>query len=42
MELIGLLRQQGDLDRARDARQSMSKLFPLTEGGLEATILYSP
>ena len=32
MELIGLLRQLGDLDGARNARNAMSKVFPLTEG----------
>jgi len=32
VELIQLLRQQGDLDKARHARHNMSELFPLTEG----------
>ena len=32
MQLIGLLRQLGDLDGARKARNSMSEVFPLTEG----------
>jgi len=31
VELIQLLRQQGDLDKARHARHNMSELFPLTE-----------
>ena len=31
--LIGLLRQQGDLDGARRARNRMSEVFPLSEGG---------
>ena len=33
MLLIGLLRQRGDLDGARRARNAMSKVFPLSEGG---------
>ncbi len=32
VQLIKLLRQQGDLDKAREARQNMRKTFPLTEG----------
>lgn len=32
IQLIQLLRQQGDLDKAREARNSMRKVFPLTEG----------
>lgn len=32
VELIGLLRQLGDLDGARNARNAMSEVFPLTEG----------
>lgn len=31
VELIKLLRESGDLDRVRDAREGMSKNFPLTE-----------
>ena len=33
VKLIKLLRQQGELEKAREARQNMSKLFPLSEGG---------
>lgn len=32
VELIKLLRQSGDLDKVRNAREGMSKIFPLTEG----------
>lgn len=32
VELIQLLRQLGDLDQARQARQRMSEAFPLSEG----------
>ena len=32
MELIGNLRQTGDLDAVRKAREKMYELFPLTEG----------
>lgn len=32
LELIKLLRQEGELVRLRRARQKMSELFPLTEG----------
>ncbi|CAI8052397.1 RIB43A-like with coiled-coils protein 2, partial [Geodia barretti] len=32
VQLIGLLRQLGDLDGARKARNAMSEAFPLTEG----------
>ena len=32
MQLIKLFRQRGDLDKARDARNRMRKIFPLTEG----------
>ena len=32
IELIKLLRQQGDLNKAREARNKMRKVFPLTEG----------
>ncbi len=32
LQLIELLRQLGDLDRARQARQNMSNNFPLSEG----------
>lgn len=31
VELVKLLRESGDLDRLRDAREGMSKIFPLTE-----------
>lgn len=31
VELIKLLRQSGDLDKVRNARDGMSKIFPLTE-----------
>ena len=34
VELVKLLRESGDLDRLRDAREGMSKIFPLTEGNL--------
>ena len=34
VELVGLLRQLGDLDGARNARNAMSETFPLTEGVL--------
>lgn len=34
MELIRLLRLEGELSRVRAARQKMSELFPLTEGKL--------
>ena len=32
VELIKLLRQSGDLDKVRNAREGMNKIFPLTEG----------
>lgn len=32
VDLIKLLRQEGELSRLRRARQKMSELFPLTEG----------
>lgn len=32
MELIRLLRLEGELNKVRMARQKMSELFPLTEG----------
>ena len=32
LALIKTLREQGDLDNARQAREMMSKLFPLTTG----------
>ena len=32
VELIKLIRDYGDLDKLRDARENMSKIFPLTEG----------
>ena len=32
VQLIQLLRQLGDLDKARQARRNMSKSFPLSEG----------
>lgn len=32
MESIQLLRQLGDLDRVRRAREEMSRVFPLSEG----------
>ena len=32
VKLIQLLRQQGDLDKARDARLNMSRVYPLSEG----------
>ena len=38
VQLIKLLRESGDLDRVRNARESMSKIFPLTQGNI---ILYS-
>ena len=41
VELIQLLRQQGDLDKARQARQNMSEVFPLTEGLFFAPIALS-
>ncbi|CAH3157953.1 unnamed protein product [Porites lobata] len=31
VQLIKLLRESGDLDRVRNARESMSKIFPLTQ-----------
>ncbi|RMX56908.1 hypothetical protein pdam_00021974, partial [Pocillopora damicornis] len=31
VELVKLLRESGDLDRLRDAREGMNKIFPLTE-----------
>ncbi|KAK3753239.1 hypothetical protein QZH41_004454 [Actinostola sp. cb2023] len=31
VKLIGLLRTSGDLDKVREARENMSKIFPLTE-----------
>jgi hypothetical protein len=34
VELIRLLRLEGELSRVRAARQKMSELFPLTEGKL--------
>ncbi len=33
VDLIKLLQQEGKLHRLRKARQKMSELFPLTEGG---------
>ena len=36
VELIKLLRQSGDLDKVRNAREDMSKIFPLTEGKVMA------
>ena len=35
VELIQLLRQQGDLDKARQARKNMSDVFPLAESKME-------
>ena len=32
MEIVKLLRKQGDLDQLRRARECMSATFPLTEG----------
>ena len=32
LELVKLLRNSADLDRLREAREAMSKIFPLTEG----------
>jgi len=32
MEIVKLLRKQGDLDQLRRARERMSATFPLTEG----------
>lgn len=32
VDLIKLLKQEGELSRLRKARQKMSELFPLTEG----------
>lgn len=32
VQLIQLLRQLGDLDKARQARRNMNKIFPLSEG----------
>ena len=32
VECIQLLRQLGDLDRVRRAREEMSRVFPLSEG----------
>ena len=34
LDLIKLLRQEGELSRLRRARQKMSELFPLTEGNV--------
>ena len=34
VQLIKLLRESGDLDRVRNARESMSKIFPLTQGNI--------
>ena len=34
VQLIKLLRECGDLDRVRNARESMSKIFPLTQGNI--------
>ena len=35
VQLIQVLRQLGDLDRARNARVNMSKVYPLSEGDLK-------
>ena len=32
LEIIKLLRQMGELDKLRDAREKMSQHFPLTPG----------
>ena len=32
VELVKLLRESGDLDKVRNAREEMSKIFPLTQG----------
>lgn len=32
VELIKLLRESGDLDKVRQAREDMNKIFPLTQG----------
>ena len=31
-QLIALLRKQGDLEKAREARNNMRKIYPLSEG----------
>ena len=32
VQLISLLREEGELERLRAAREKMGKIFPLTEG----------
>lgn len=39
VDLIKLLKQEGELFRLRKARQKMSELFPLTEGRCTANML---
>lgn len=39
VDLIKLLKQEGELFRLRKARQKMSELFPLTEGWCMANIV---
>ena len=40
VQLIKLLRESGDLDRVRNARESMSKIFPLTQGNICIVVFY--
>ena len=40
VQLIQLLRQLGDLDKARQARRNMNKVFPLSEGEHNCTYMY--
>lgn len=39
VDLIKLLKQEGELNRLRKARQKMSELFPLTEGWCTSDIV---
>ena len=38
VECIQLLRQLGDLERVRRAREEMSRVFPLSEGVAQMTL----
>lgn len=40
VQLIKLLRESGDLDKVRNARESMSKIFPLTQGNNYYSSIY--
>lgn len=42
LDLIKLLRQEGELVKLRRARQKMSELFPLTEGTEHLLLMLQP